>query len=1828
MKHNQNSIINDEKRLREIDSLKLGVDFSRREYDAITELASFICKTPVALVSIVKTSGQYFVSHHGFEKEETPLEESICATAIQHKDRVFISKDARIDERIKDNLSVTGENNIVFYAGVPLITKSGHALGTLCVIDHKPRKLNQAQLDALQNLANQVLQLFELRKTQLLLQKSKAELSDESERLKSIIEATRVGTWEWNVKTGEVDLNDRYLKMLGYTRAELEPINIDTWYRLVHPDDKEYSDLKIQECFDKKSQFYNIDCRLVHKNGHEVWVNDRGRVVEWDSDGEPLIMRGTHTDITEKITARLALKQSEEKYKYLFEHNPAPMFIWDFETKDIIDCNTAASLLYGYTRSEFLNLSVRDIRPKEDIARIEDVSRNEDFYSNYNKNMHNDLWRHLKKSGELMHVRIKAHLLNYQGRRASLVIINDETDARDSELALLKSEQKLKTAASIAKLGYWDLNLDTNKLNWSDEVYEIWELSPEKVQPDYDLFASTIHPEDLDRFESQQEKSLKGEQELNVYHRILTPNKKVKWVHEQGRLMRDKQGKPVLFEGTVQDVTEQKLEEQRLYLLNSVVTNTNDSVVIAEAEIEDGVLPKIIYVNEAFTEMTGYTFEEVVGKSGDILHGPKTDKSELKRLKAAMKRWEPCEITTVNYKKNGQEFWVNFKISPVANDMGWYTHWVSLERDVTERKNREIQRELLGELGQLFNNHPNLKPCLDDVLKKLCGFADFDLAEVWLANKKQLDIKMAARYGSTKAAHIFYEESSSMTRFKKGEGLPGMVWKQGKTLVWDRIDKRKAFVRREAAGKSKMKSALGLPLTYNSELLGVLVLGTSNAANALGFYRELFQSFESTLGTEIQRKQFEEQLYNIYDAAPEVICVADQDGYFTKVNPAMSTLLGYTEEELLHTPILDFVHPEDKARTIRAFEGEGLIGDIAKIENRYITKSGQTIWLSWTSKSVENGKIAYCIAKDITEQKELKRLLDEATNLSRVGGWELDLNSGMHYWSEMTREIHEVPRNYQINMERTIAFYRDDYRATAKRAFTRALESGESFDFEAMIVTAKGHERWVRAIGKAELMKGKPVRVYGSFQDIHQRKTIELRLQNTVNNIPGAIFQYKLNPDGTNEMDFVSKGAKFIWGLDADALMEDSSKAWKQVFQSDMAQIESSIAESASSLSKWTNQWRLRNLDGSTKWVEGHGTPRKIRDGSIIWDTAIFDITENKKLEHLVESALRMAKIGSWEVMLTNGENEFIYCDDTTCAILETEVGYKPRFNQGFNVYTEAHKYLIEKAVSMLIENGTPYDLEVQILTRKGNLKWVRCMGQGEFDMGKCTRIFGSIQDIHSMKTAELALRDAYKERNVILESIGDGFFAVDRTWNVTYWNYQAHDILGVSPDEILGENIWNFFDETDFEKNYTKLLEVMKSQRSQRFEIFDSNLSKWFEISAYPSVDGLSVYFRDVTLQKDAQEQVRLSNERFTKASMATNDAVWDWNIQEETLFMGAGFNKLFGYKSDFTKEQANSWSSHLHPEDAHRVIESLEAAVEDPKTTKWTEEYRYQKTDGTYAFIIDRGLVIRDQNKRAVRMVGAMTDITSRRKNEEALSRLNEQLENHAKELATSNAELEQFAYVASHDLQEPLRMVSSFLTQLDKKYGDALDHKAHQYIEFAVEGAARMRQIILDLLDFSRIGKQDSEAEFVNLNELLVEVGRMQRSLIGEKKAEVVFSNLPEIKGFRTPLLQVFQNLVGNALKYSSPDRTPKIEIKHKEQTDNWVITVSDNGIGIEDEYFDKIFVIFQRLHARGDYGGGTGMGLAIVKKIIESMNGEISVESTPDIGTSFYLTIPKH
>src|SRR5690606_3754162 len=247
-----------------------------------------------------------------------------------------------------------------------------------------------------------------------------------------------------------------------------------------------------------------------------------------------------------------------------------------------------------------------------------------------------------------------------------------------------------------------------------------------------------------------------------------------------------------------------------------------------------------------------------------------------------------------------------------------------------------------------------------------------------------------------------------------------------------------------------------------------------------------------------------------------------------------------------------------------------------------------------------------------------------------------------------------------------------------------------------------------------------------------------------------------------------------------------------------------------------------------------------------------------------------------------------------------------------------------------------------------------------------------------------------------------------------------------------------------------------------------------------------------------------------------------------------------------------------------------------------------------------------------------GAMTDVSERKNYEAELIKLNESLKKYAHELELTNEELEQFAFIASHDLQEPLRMISSFLDQLKRKYSGQLDDKAHEYIHFATDGAKRMKQIILDLLEYSRAGKVQENRTKISLEQLIHDYQSLRKTIIEEKSAEISHSELPLVEGYRAPLTQVLHCLLDNAIKYTSEDTAPRIRLEVTETSSEWICSVRDNGTGIAPEFFEKIFVIFQRLHDRTQHSG-SGIGLSIVKKQVESWGGKVWLESSVGNGS---------
>jgi light-regulated signal transduction histidine kinase (bacteriophytochrome) len=270
----------------------------------------------------------------------------------------------------------------------------------------------------------------------------------------------------------------------------------------------------------------------------------------------------------------------------------------------------------------------------------------------------------------------------------------------------------------------------------------------------------------------------------------------------------------------------------------------------------------------------------------------------------------------------------------------------------------------------------------------------------------------------------------------------------------------------------------------------------------------------------------------------------------------------------------------------------------------------------------------------------------------------------------------------------------------------------------------------------------------------------------------------------------------------------------------------------------------------------------------------------------------------------------------------------------------------------------------------------------------------------------------------------------------------------------------------------------------------------------------------------------------------------------------------------------------------------------------------YRLRRKDGQIRWVESRVSMVKDSDGKPIGVRGVTTDITELRQVEAELRR--------------SNEELQQFAYVASHDLQEPLRMVTSYLQLIEQRYADQLDEQAHEFIDFAVGGATRMKQLINDLLAYSRVQTNREAFKPVDVSALVDSVLANLGSQIEETGAMVERDPLPTVRGNATLLTQLFQNLLNNALKFHG-ENAPKIEVRAERKGPMWQFAVRDNGIGLDPRYADRIFVLFQRLHSQTKYTG-TGIGLTICKKVVESHAGEIWVESQPGQGATFFFTLP--
>ena len=966
-----------------------------------------------------------------------------------------------------------------------------------------------------------------------------------------------------------------------------------------------------------------------------------------------------------------------------------------------------------------------------------------------------------------------------------------------------------------------------------------------------------------------------------------------------------------------------------------------------------------------------------------------------------------------------------------------------------------------------------------------------------------------------------------------------------------------------------------------------------------------------------ERKQLENALKeselkfgDIFDCSPVGNSLTGLDGSM-KVNRAFCKIVGYSEEELKKKNWQEITHPDDIQGSLDVTQGllDRKISS-AHFEKRYIQKSGRLVWadVNATLRRDKSGSPLYFLTtiSDITERK---RAEEEVTSLARFPDenpqpvLRLDAKGIILYANKASQPV------------------LDEWQTTAGRAapvfwrkkVKQVLQTKASQEIEISI----GEINY--SFVAAPISDARYVNLYG--KDITERKRIEaalrereLRFRLAAENLTDVIYEWDLKD-------------KVDWYGDIDTLMGYSSGGFPRTLTGWAATLhpddhEMVFAALDAQLKRkvpYDIEYRIIRKDGEWNWWSARGTTlRDERGKPYRWIGSITNITERKKIESeaaklqvLLNQAQELTKIGGWEYDVSTGN---VFWTDEVYRIYGVSKNYDPGSpGNDIKFYEPDEQNIIEDAFARAVADGTPYDLELGLVSATGEKLTVRTSGRADKKDGKIVRVFGNIMDITERRQAE----STRAQLASIVESSDDAIIGKTLDGIITSWNKGAENVYGYAAAEMVGQPISVLIPPELPNELPDILIRLKRGENIQHYEtvrVRKDGQRIFVSLTVSPITDsagnigGASTIARDITERIIAEESLRASENKYRTILEQASDGIFIADASGKYVEVNPRGCEMLGYTRDelLTKKLVDL----IPPDD----LSATPVRTDELKRGKvFLSERRLVHKNGALVPVEISALMLPDG-----RLQGIVRDITERKRAEEQMNKM-------LAELERSNKELEQFAYVASHDLQEPLRMVSSYTQLLARRYEGQLDEKAQTYIEYAVDGAVRMQRLINDLLAYSRITTRGEPAQAVDAHALLGEVLRNLTALIDESHALVSAAELPIVRADPTQLSQLLQNLISNAIKFRRAD-PPYVHLSAQDLGAEWRFAVQDNGIGIEAKYAERIFIIFQRLHTRQEYPG-TGIGLAVCKRIVERHGGKIWFESEPGQGTTFYFTLPK-
>lgn len=1251
--------------------------------------------------------------------------------------------------------------------------------------------------------------------------------------------------------------------------------------------------------------------------------------------------------------------------------------------------------------------------------------------------------------------------------------------------------------------------------------------------------------------------------------------------------------------------TDQYQANKRLRQLAQAVDQSAASIVITNAAGD------IEFVNPAFTQLTGYSKQEVMGQNPRILKSERTSDKTHEELWTKLSNKNQWSGVFCNRKKNGELYWESAVISPMVNEIGQVSHYVAVKENITDRVEMEEQVKQKSAL-------------LDQFITQLPGvFYIYNSDGSLVYWNQHLLTMLRLSEEAIKSMHVtdlFMPEFKAMIQTRMEQQFSGDLLPSFEAKLRRSDDQPVEFYLRSQRIMFEDKAAVmvvGLDLTENK-----------------------------TLQSELAQKE----LYYtaILNRTQDAISLLDITGVARFTTPSVEIMLGYAPGELTGKNLFSLLHPDDVDRAMIQFaQLAAQAGATTRIEVRAAHRKGVYVDLDVLALNLLDDPLIKAVmisSRDITDRKAAEAALAQERNQLRLlidnipdSIYIKDRFARKVIANEMDRKIMGISNTEEFEGKTDLDLYPYEIGIQGYTDDLSVLASGEPVhDREERFVDDDHEEKWLLT-SKVPVrnVQGEVTGLLGIGRDITQRKLAsdQLRESNTrFELLSRATF------DAVWDVDLSTMGAVFgenyesLFGHKPMDPVENLKRWTAYIHPDDIQRVSASFQQTVNGdVDFWRESYRFRKADGSYAQVQDRGILiRNVRGEPTRIIGAMQDVTLQYGAQEQLLAAERRFRVmiehSTDGLIVLDKELKPAYVSPSATRILGYEAASDFPAVLFELIHPDDQSYAMDLYQQVLANPGKPIDGLSRVRHKNGHWRWKSYTITNLLHVPEIEGFVENFRDVTEKIEIERTVLNERDLSDSIINSLPGIFYLQAAGGRLLRFNRDFLRITGYSETELLELNPKELYQANDWDRLNTYLAIDPQSSVSSGLELALLTKSKELVplfIHTHPiEYEGEACWVVvgiDITDRKAAEAE----NRKLGIIASLTINAVILTDDAGRITWVNSGFERLTGY----TQEEVlglKPGSFLQGPDTDPDVVIYMRSCQAERKGYK-TELLNYDRNKRSYWVEIEVVPLFDDAGNHTGFM-SIERDITERKDSEVRMQSLNNSLTQQARELADSNAELERFAYVASHDLQEPLRMVNGFLNLIKQRYSKSFDEIGVQYIDFAVNGANRMKQLIVDLLNYSRVGTDKSAVESVNLNDVMDELAPLFSKDVQELNAVFDIELLPTIPAFKSQMLQLFQNLIGNALKYRKEYIAPHVKITCREESNAYLIAVTDNGIGMEQQYLDRIFIIFQRLHGKEEYSG-TGIGLAICKKIVDRHGGKIWATSELGVGSTFHIRLPK-